>query len=97
MFVSDIKMPKPPAVSVSTTQNRGHTPEEVAKFCVRHIVSVSDEAPPVIRDQAQAFKDNVEKIIAYYMKQAIKSDRTTVYNAIKDAGQLSLAEAIRRL
>jgi hypothetical protein len=31
------------------------------------------------------------------MKEAIKSDRTTVYNAIKDAGQLSLAEAIRRL
>ena len=97
MFLSLMDLPKEPIVEVHTTNNRGHTPEEVAKFCVRHIVSVSDNAPPVIKDQAQAFKDNVEKIVVQYMRMAIKSDRTTVYNAIKDAGQLSLAEAIRRL
>jgi hypothetical protein len=31
------------------------------------------------------------------MREAIKSDRTTVYNAIKDSGNLELAELIRRL
>jgi hypothetical protein len=31
------------------------------------------------------------------MKEAIKSDRTTVYNAIKDAGYEKLAEYIRRM
>jgi hypothetical protein len=42
-------------------------------------------------------KRNMEKIIAHYMKEAIRSDRTTVYNAIKDAGHPDLAELIRRL
>jgi len=31
------------------------------------------------------------------MKQAIQSDRTTVYNAIKDAGHEKLAEYIRKM
>ena len=44
----------------------------------------------------------VNKIInisqnAIYMRQAIQSDRTTVYNAIRDAGQPKLAEYIRKM
>jgi hypothetical protein len=39
----------------------------------------------------------MEKVVAYYMRQAIKSDRTTVYNALMDAGHPELAELIRRL
>jgi hypothetical protein len=31
------------------------------------------------------------------MKQAIKHDRVTIYNAIKDAGYDKLAEHIRRI
>ena len=31
------------------------------------------------------------------MKEAIKSDRTTIYNAIKDAGQEQLAEHIETI
>ena len=50
-----------------------------------------------MRDQALAYAKDIEKVIAYYMKEAINSDRTTVYNAIKDAGHPKLAELIRRL
>jgi hypothetical protein len=32
-----------------------------------------------------------------FMKEAIQSDRTTVCNAIKDAGHHDLADLIRRL
>mgnify|MGYP003650960886 CR=1 FL=1 len=48
-------------VDVTTTNNRGATPEEVAHRCT------------------------------------IQSDRTTVYNAIKDAGHPELAEYIRKM
>lgn len=84
-------------VEVITTNNRGMTPEEVAKLCSDKIVAVADTAPPAIRDQARAYKANVEKVVASYMRQAIASDRTTVYNAIRDAGHPQLAELIRRL
>tara|TARA_R110000782_G_scaffold162081_1_gene253994 strand:+ start:737 stop:1036 length:300 start_codon:yes stop_codon:yes gene_type:complete len=84
-------------VGVETTDNRGFTPEETAKRCVNKLIGISDNAPPAIRDQAHAYRNEMEKIIAVYMMQAIQSDRTTVYNAIKDAGQLKLAEYIRKM
>lgn len=84
-------------VNVQTTENRGFTPDEVAERCVSKLISVSDQAHPGIRDQAHAFKKHMEKVVAFYMREAIRSDRTTVYNALKDAGHPELAELIRRL
>ena len=86
-----------PLVGVVTTNGRGFTPEEVAARCVDKLIHISDAAPPVIRDQAIAYKDRIKMVIAHYMREAIASDRTTVYNAIKDAGHPDLAELIRRL
>jgi len=84
-------------VEVHTTSGRGFTPEEVAQRCADKIVQVADTAPPAIRDQALAYKRNITKVIEFYLREAVKSDRTTVYNAINDAGHPELAELIRRL
>tara|TARA_R110000824_G_scaffold12194_2_gene53426 strand:+ start:2328 stop:2615 length:288 start_codon:yes stop_codon:yes gene_type:complete len=85
------------SVEVRTTNNRGFTPEEVAELCVDRLMVVSNNAPPAIKDQALAHKERMKAVIAVYMKQAIQSDRTTVYNAINDAGHKKLAEYIRKL
>ena len=84
-------------VDVQTTDNRGFTPEEVAERCANRIVAVSDNAEPMVRAQAHAFKEEIQKTVVFYMREAIKSDRTTVYNALIDAAQPELAELIRRL
>tara|TARA_R110002012_G_scaffold214782_1_gene385883 strand:+ start:16 stop:306 length:291 start_codon:yes stop_codon:yes gene_type:complete len=84
-------------VMVHTTDNRGFTPEEVASRCVDRIISISDQANPVLQQQAHAFKNNIEAVVAGYIKEAIQSDRTTIYNALNDAGEPKLAELIRRL
>jgi len=98
MFELKVNVPKDEAVvGVRTTENRGFTPDELAEQCVSKLISVSDTAHPGIRDQARAFSKHIEKLVAYYMRQAIRSDRTTVYNALKDAGHPDLAELIRRL
>ena len=86
-----------PLVQVHTTSGRGFTPEEVAKRCSDRLMYVADSAPLAIREQAMAFKDHIERLVAIYMREAIASDRTTVYNALKDAGRLDLAELIRRI
>jgi hypothetical protein len=85
------------SVEVRTTNNRGFTPEEVAERCTDKLLHISEQAPPAIRDQAVAYKQQMTDVIASYMKQAIQSDRTTVYNAIKDAGHPNLADYIRNM
>jgi hypothetical protein len=92
-----IDLPEDFKVDVRTTSNRGFTPEEVAQRCADKIVAVGDSAPPAIRDQALAYKRNITKVIEFYLREAVKSDRTTVYNAINDAGHPELAELIRRM
>lgn len=87
----------PGIVEVQTTQHRGFTPEEVADRCLTKLLSVSDTAPPAIRDQAIAYKEHMRAVLVFYMNEAVQSDRTTVNNALLEAGQKDLAEMIRRL
>ncbi len=97
MFKIDVSIPDTPILAVKTTTNRGFTPDEVAERCVEKLISVSDTSHPAIRDQARTFQKHMEKVVAFYMREAIRSDRTSVYNALKDAGHPELADAIRRL
>ena len=96
MFLVDVKS-EIGNVGVQTTSNRGFSPEEVARDCADRIISISATADPVLRQQAVAFKDGIEKTDLYYMRQAAKSERTNIYNELLNAGEESLAEKIRRL
>ncbi len=97
MITNSINISPEFQVSVKTTSNRGLTPEEYARQCADKIVAVSDTAPEPIRAQAHAFKARVEQLVQLYLKQAIQSDRTTVYNALRDAGHPELADTLRGL
>ena len=61
------------------------------------LIHVSDAAPPAIRDQAVAYRAEIAKVIVQYMREAIASDRTTIYNVLVDAGHPDMADLIRRL
>jgi len=93
----EVDIPANYKVLVETTEKRGFTPEEVAERCADRIIQISDTAHPGIRDQAHAFRQHMVKVLAFYMREAIKSDRTTTYNALSEAGYKELAEQLRRL
>lgn len=85
------------SIKIHTTKNRGHTPEELSHFCAEKIVYVSEDANALIREQARAFQNEIRSVIVDYIRQGVRSDRTTVCNALMDAGHPELAEHIRRL
>jgi hypothetical protein len=84
-------------VKIFTSNNRGHSPEEISEMCVNKICSISTDAPPHVREQALAFREKVKAVIAEYMLRAIESDRTTLWNILKKEGFHEEAEIIRRL
>jgi len=84
-------------LSVTTTNNRGHTVEEVAEMATNRLVSISDTAPAPIRAQAHAFREACKHIITYYMNEAVKNHVCTICNELEKQGQKDLANIIRRL
>ena len=65
-------------VGVATTQNIGHDPDFWAEQATKKIVSIGGNCHPLIAQQAEAFREAVLQQISYYMKEAIKSVRTTL-------------------
>lgn len=84
-------------VVVKTTEHRGLSPEELAERAVEQIVSVSSSVDPVVRQQAEAFRSRIYHVVLGIIKQAIKSDRTTLINKFIQQGQSDTADILRRL
>lgn len=79
---------------VKTTVNRGFTPEEVAERALDKIMFVGADAPPAIKDQALAYREKIRKVLVFYMKEAIRSDRTTLSVKLTQAGHPELVKFI---
>jgi hypothetical protein len=77
-------------VTVHSTAGRGFTPEELAEQALDKIVYVGSKSHPVIRDQAEAFKNNLRVVLIQYLQQAVRSDRTTIANRLREAGHPEL-------
>tara|TARA_R100001443_G_scaffold27993_1_gene41114 strand:- start:6 stop:296 length:291 start_codon:yes stop_codon:yes gene_type:complete len=84
-------------VVVKTTENRGLSPEELAERAVEQIVSVSDSVDPIVRQQAEAFKNRIYHVVLGIILQGIRSDRTTLMNEFIQQGHPDIADILRRL
>lgn len=62
-------------VIVTTTSGGGRPPEWFAEEIVRRLMFVADSAPPPIRDQAFAFRDQMMTIVLAGIREAIETDR----------------------
>jgi hypothetical protein len=84
-------------VTVNTTSNGGFPVEYWAERLLEKLIQVSDSAIPEIKDQANAFKEQIRPAILFYMRQSIKSDRTTLAAKMKESGHNDVAEIIVKL
>ena len=87
------------SVNVTTTQNTGLSIEHWAERLLDKMLFVGNDElyPSPIREQALAYKDALRTAIVLHMGQAIKSDRTTLYNLLLQQGETKMAEILRRL
>ena len=84
-------------IGVKTTQYEGLSPEYWTERIMERLVAVSDNADPMVKAQAEAFKETIQTVVLLYMKQAIVSDRATVAGLLDKQGHKEMAEIIRRL
>jgi hypothetical protein len=78
------------SVMVHTTEGRGATPEEIAERALDKIIYVGSNAHPVIREQAEAFKDSIRHVLIFYMNEAIRAEKVTLANKFRELGRADL-------
>ena len=81
-------------VQVMTTSGRGFSAEELAERALNQIINVGDNAPPVIADQARAFRENLREVLVYYMHEAMRSRNVTLAAKLVEAGSPELVKLI---
>tara|TARA_R100001244_G_scaffold78926_1_gene62235 strand:- start:220 stop:510 length:291 start_codon:yes stop_codon:yes gene_type:complete len=84
-------------VQVFTSTNGGHSPEQMAEMALNKIMQVNETTPSPIKEQALAFRNDVKKVLIYYMEKMAQSERTTIWALMKKQGHDDIAEIIRRL
>jgi hypothetical protein len=68
-------------VTVLTSGPEGHSPEVWAMLATRKIVQVSEDAPAPIRDQANAYRSRIERLLTHYFSEALRCQREGLINA----------------
>ena len=81
-------------VSVATTADRGWSVDELAQRAADKIIFVGDQSHPTIQAQARAFKERVQYVVAFYLKEAVEQDRTTIANRLREAGHPELVHLL---
>ena len=85
------------SVIVKTSEQGGLSNEQIADLAVEKIASVSEDAPPHLKQQAKLFKEQLKGIIHHYLLLARKEERGTIIQALRSSGHKEMAEYIRRL
>ncbi len=75
---------------------RGFTPEELAENALDRIICISASADPVIRQQAEVFKNQIRGVLISYGHQCIRSHGTTLTNRFRDAGHSELTQLLEK-
>lgn len=79
---------------VETVDHRGWTPEEIAERALDRIIYVGGNAHPAIREQANAFRENIRIVLVQYLNEAVQSERTTLAAKFRDAGHPELVKLL---
>ena len=85
------------SVVVKTSEQGGLNNEQIADLAVEKIASVSEDAPPHLKQQAKLFKEQLKGIIHHYILLARKEERASIIQVLRSSGHKEMAEYIRRL
>ena len=84
-------------VETIVTSGRGLNPEELTRMLLPKIVYIGPDVPPEMRAQAEAGRERIEILLKEAFRQAQKSQNTSIFNVLMNAGHESAAEMVRSL
>jgi len=95
-FMQGIEM-TPPEVKIYTSNHGGLSTDQIVELAASKIMYVSDDAPPVIKDQAIAFRARMMNILTEYVHLARREERATISATLEKHGHSDVAKMIRSI
>lgn len=65
-----------------TNHSDGHSPETWAELATNKIINIGDQSDPVLRAQAHAYKDQIQRVVAHYIRQAVAAEKLKLSSKI---------------
>lgn len=85
------------SVNVMTSNEGGHSTDQLVELALDKIIRVSDTAPPAIKDQAESFKENIRQVLQHYIELARREERATIAHRMAKSGHDNIADLVRRI
>ena len=83
-------------VKVVHVSGRGFSIDEVVDRAMEQIISIESTAPPVLRIQAEAYRNRVRAVLRQALVQSRRSYNTTLEKRFTDIGKPELASLLER-
>jgi len=77
-------------IAVHTTSGRGASSEELAERALARILSVGANVDPVLREQAEAYKESIRQVLVFYLNEAMRSRNVSLVSKFQQTGHPEL-------
>ena len=84
-------------VEVIATSGRGLNPDELTRMLLPKLIYIGPNVPADIRAAGEAQMARMEVLLKHYFAQAQKSQNTTIYNVLMNAGHHEAAQLVKEL
>lgn len=84
-------------VRVIATSGRGLNPDELTDMILPKILYIGPDAPPELRLQAKAGEARLRVLLTEAFRVAQRSERTTTFNQLMNAGHPEAANIVKEI
>lgn len=84
-------------VEVIATSGRGLNPDELTRMLLPKLIYIGPDVPADVRAAGEAQMARMEALLKRYFAQAQKSQNTSVYNVLMNAGHPEAAQIVKEL
>jgi len=84
-------------VEVIVTNGRGLNPDELTRMLLPKLIYIGPDVPADIRAAGEVQMARMEALLKHYFAQAQKSQNTTTYNVLMNAGHPEAAQIVKDL
>jgi hypothetical protein len=84
-------------VEVIATSGRGLNPDELTRMVLPKILYIGPDVPADVRAAGEAQLVRLEALMKHYFAQAQRSERTSIFNVLMNAGHPEAAQLVKEI